>query len=178
MSLSPETFGQMLDQTGLTLTEAQKSVLFDVPDVPGHGRPRHPAAASRSRTRRHLSCRRCGDGPVPDHRRSRAADRGEATLAGRTDPALPGPHRHARRHAAQLSCWSPKTAPWPMPKPPRRRMMAGALKGPLDGIPIGTRTSTTPPVSATTAHSQLLEHNVPAEDAVVVREAGRRPAPC
>nr|WP_294520309.1 hypothetical protein [uncultured Rhodopila sp.] len=29
MPLSPEAFGRMLDQTGLSLTDAQKSVLFD-----------------------------------------------------------------------------------------------------------------------------------------------------
>jgi hypothetical protein len=29
MPLSPEDFGRMLDQTGLSLTDAQKSVLFD-----------------------------------------------------------------------------------------------------------------------------------------------------
>ena len=29
MPLTPETFGRMLDQTGLSLTDAQKSVLFD-----------------------------------------------------------------------------------------------------------------------------------------------------
>jgi len=28
MTLSPEAFGRMLDQTGLSLTDAQKSVLF------------------------------------------------------------------------------------------------------------------------------------------------------
>jgi hypothetical protein len=29
MPLSPEAFGRMLDQTGLSLTDAQKSVLFE-----------------------------------------------------------------------------------------------------------------------------------------------------
>ncbi len=29
MPLSPEAFGRMLDQTGLSLTDAQKAVLFD-----------------------------------------------------------------------------------------------------------------------------------------------------
>ena len=30
MPLTPEDFGQMLDRTGLSLTDAQKAVLFDV----------------------------------------------------------------------------------------------------------------------------------------------------
>ena len=48
------------------------------------------------------------------------------------------------------------------------RMMAGALKGPLDGIPIGHKDIYNTAGIRTTAHSKLLEHNIPAEDSVVV----------
>jgi aspartyl-tRNA(Asn)/glutamyl-tRNA(Gln) amidotransferase subunit A len=47
------------------------------------------------------------------------------------------------------------------------RMMAGALKGPLDGIPIGHKDIYNTAGIRTTAHSKLLEHNVPTEDSVV-----------
>ena len=50
------------------------------------------------------------------------------------------------------------------------RMLSGALKGPLDGIPIGHKDIYNPAGIRTTAQSRLLEHNVPAEDAVVVRQ--------
>jgi aspartyl-tRNA(Asn)/glutamyl-tRNA(Gln) amidotransferase subunit A len=49
-----------------------------------------------------------------------------------------------------------------------QRMMAGALKGPLDGIPIGHKDIYNTAGIRTTAHSKLLEHNVPTEDSVVV----------
>ncbi len=48
------------------------------------------------------------------------------------------------------------------------RMMSGALKGPLDGIPIGHKDIYNTAGIRTTGHSRLLEHNVPAEDSVVV----------
>jgi Asp-tRNA(Asn)/Glu-tRNA(Gln) amidotransferase A subunit family amidase len=48
------------------------------------------------------------------------------------------------------------------------RMMAGALKGPLDGIPIGHKDIYNTAGIRTTAHSRLLENNVPTEDCVVV----------
>jgi aspartyl-tRNA(Asn)/glutamyl-tRNA(Gln) amidotransferase subunit A len=48
------------------------------------------------------------------------------------------------------------------------RMMAGTLKSPLDGIPIGHKDIYNTAGIRTTAHSKLLEHNVPAEDSVVV----------
>ena len=48
------------------------------------------------------------------------------------------------------------------------RMMAGALKGPLDGIPIGHKDIYNTAGIRTTAHSKLLQDNVPAEDSVVV----------
>ena len=47
-------------------------------------------------------------------------------------------------------------------------MMAGTLKGPLDGIPIGHKDIYNTAGIRTTAHSKLLEHNVPTEDCVVV----------
>nr|WP_294563960.1 amidase [uncultured Rhodopila sp.] len=50
------------------------------------------------------------------------------------------------------------------------RMLSGALKGPLDGIPIGHKDIYNTAGIRTTAQSRLLEHNVPAEDAVVVRQ--------
>jgi aspartyl-tRNA(Asn)/glutamyl-tRNA(Gln) amidotransferase subunit A len=50
------------------------------------------------------------------------------------------------------------------------RMMAGTLKGPLDGIPIGHKDIYNTAGIRTTAHSRLLEHNVPTEDSVVVRK--------
>jgi aspartyl-tRNA(Asn)/glutamyl-tRNA(Gln) amidotransferase subunit A len=50
------------------------------------------------------------------------------------------------------------------------RMQSGALKSPLDGIPIGHKDIYNTAGIRTTAHSRLLEHNVPAEDAVVVRK--------
>jgi aspartyl-tRNA(Asn)/glutamyl-tRNA(Gln) amidotransferase subunit A len=48
------------------------------------------------------------------------------------------------------------------------RMMAGTLKSPLDGIPIGHKDIYNTAGIRTTAHSKLLEHNVPTEDSVVV----------
>jgi len=50
------------------------------------------------------------------------------------------------------------------------RQMSGALKGKLDGIPIGHKDIYNTAGIRTTAHSKLLEHNVPAEDSVVVRK--------
>src|ERR1700710_1667449 len=50
------------------------------------------------------------------------------------------------------------------------RMMAGALKGPLDGIPIGHKDIYNTAGIRTTAHSKLLAHNVPTEDCVVVQK--------
>jgi aspartyl-tRNA(Asn)/glutamyl-tRNA(Gln) amidotransferase subunit A len=50
------------------------------------------------------------------------------------------------------------------------RMMASALIGPLDGIPIGHKDIYNTAGIRTTAHSRLLEHNVPAEDSVVVQK--------
>jgi aspartyl-tRNA(Asn)/glutamyl-tRNA(Gln) amidotransferase subunit A len=55
------------------------------------------------------------------------------------------------------------------------RMMAGTLKGKLDGIPIGHKDIYNTAGLRTTAHSKLLEHNVPTEDSRVVQlwaEAG------
>ena len=55
------------------------------------------------------------------------------------------------------------------------RMMSGTLKGRLDGIPIAHKDIYNTAGLRTTAHSRLLEHNVPAEDARVVQlwaEAG------
>ncbi len=48
------------------------------------------------------------------------------------------------------------------------RMMSGTLKSPLDGIPIGHKDIYNTAGIRTTAHSKLLEHNVPTEDSVVV----------
>jgi aspartyl-tRNA(Asn)/glutamyl-tRNA(Gln) amidotransferase subunit A len=50
------------------------------------------------------------------------------------------------------------------------RMMSAALKGPLDGIPIGHKDIYNTAGIRTTAHSKLLEHNIPAEDSVVVEK--------
>jgi aspartyl-tRNA(Asn)/glutamyl-tRNA(Gln) amidotransferase subunit A len=50
------------------------------------------------------------------------------------------------------------------------RMMAGTLKGKLDGIPIGHKDIYNTAGIRTTAHSKLLEHNVPTEDSVVVQK--------
>jgi len=47
------------------------------------------------------------------------------------------------------------------------RMMSAALKGPLDGIPIGHKDIYNTAGIRTTGHSRLLEHNVPTEDSVV-----------
>jgi aspartyl-tRNA(Asn)/glutamyl-tRNA(Gln) amidotransferase subunit A len=55
------------------------------------------------------------------------------------------------------------------------RMMAGTLKGKLDGIPIAHKDIYNTAGLRTTAHSKLLEHNVPTEDSRVVElwaEAG------
>ena len=55
------------------------------------------------------------------------------------------------------------------------RQMAGTLKGPLDGIPIGHKDIYSTAGIRTTAHSAQLLENVPTEDAVTVgswREAG------
>ncbi|HEX3574768.1 MAG TPA: amidase [Rhodopila sp.] len=48
------------------------------------------------------------------------------------------------------------------------RMMSATRKGPLDGIPIGHKDIYNTAGIRTTAHSRLLEHNVPTEDSVVV----------
>ncbi|HEY4041378.1 MAG TPA: amidase [Rhodopila sp.] len=48
------------------------------------------------------------------------------------------------------------------------RMMAGRLRGPLDGIPIGHKDIYNTAGIRTTAHSRLLQHNVPTLDAAVV----------
>ena len=53
------------------------------------------------------------------------------------------------------------------------RMMAGTLKSPLDGIPIGHKDIYNTAGIRTTAHSRLLEHNVPAEDSRRRRQMGR-----
>jgi aspartyl-tRNA(Asn)/glutamyl-tRNA(Gln) amidotransferase subunit A len=50
------------------------------------------------------------------------------------------------------------------------RMMSAALKSPLDGIPIGHKDIYNTAGIRTTAHSKLLEHNVPTEDSVVVEK--------
>jgi len=50
------------------------------------------------------------------------------------------------------------------------RMMAGTRKGPLDGIPIGHKDIYNTAGIRTTAHSRLLEHNIPTEDSVVVQK--------
>jgi aspartyl-tRNA(Asn)/glutamyl-tRNA(Gln) amidotransferase subunit A len=50
------------------------------------------------------------------------------------------------------------------------RMMSGSLKGRLDGIPIGHKDIYNTAGIRTTAHSKLLEHNVPTEDSVVVQK--------
>ena len=47
------------------------------------------------------------------------------------------------------------------------RMMSGTRKGPLDGIPIGHKDIYNTAGIRTTAHSRLLEHNVPTQDSVV-----------
>jgi aspartyl-tRNA(Asn)/glutamyl-tRNA(Gln) amidotransferase subunit A len=55
------------------------------------------------------------------------------------------------------------------------RMMAGTLRGKLDGIPIAHKDIYNTAGIRTTAHSRLLEHNVPTADARVVQlwaEAG------
>jgi aspartyl-tRNA(Asn)/glutamyl-tRNA(Gln) amidotransferase subunit A len=49
------------------------------------------------------------------------------------------------------------------------RMMAGTLKGKLDGIPIGHKDIYNTAGIRTTAHSKLLEHNVPTENSRVVQ---------
>lgn len=50
------------------------------------------------------------------------------------------------------------------------RWMAGAPIGPLDGVPIGHKDIYNTAGVPTTAHSRLLEHNLPSEDAVTVRK--------
>ena len=50
------------------------------------------------------------------------------------------------------------------------RVMAGAAKGPLDGIPIGHKDIYNTAGIRTTGHSRLLEDNVPTEDSVVVQK--------
>ena len=49
------------------------------------------------------------------------------------------------------------------------RMMAGKLRGKLDGIPIAHKDIYNTAGIRTTAHSKLLEHNVPTEDSRVVQ---------
>ena len=50
------------------------------------------------------------------------------------------------------------------------RFMAGTPRGRLDGIPIAHKDIYNTAGIRTTAHSRLLEHNVPAADAMVVRK--------
>jgi aspartyl-tRNA(Asn)/glutamyl-tRNA(Gln) amidotransferase subunit A len=50
------------------------------------------------------------------------------------------------------------------------RLMAGTAKGPLDGIPIAHKDIYGTAGIATTAHSKLLQGNVPTEDAFTVRQ--------
>jgi Asp-tRNA(Asn)/Glu-tRNA(Gln) amidotransferase A subunit family amidase len=50
------------------------------------------------------------------------------------------------------------------------RMMSGTRKSPLDGIPVGHKDIYNTAGIRTTAHSRLLEDNVPAEDSVVVKK--------
>jgi aspartyl-tRNA(Asn)/glutamyl-tRNA(Gln) amidotransferase subunit A len=50
------------------------------------------------------------------------------------------------------------------------RQMSGSLRGPLDGIPIAHKDSYCTAGVRTTAHSKLLENNVPAEDAHTVKK--------
>ena len=50
------------------------------------------------------------------------------------------------------------------------RVMAGAAKGPLDGIPIAHKDIYNTAGIRTTGHSKLLEHNVPSADSVVVQK--------
>ena len=52
------------------------------------------------------------------------------------------------------------------------RQMAGALRGPLDGIPIAHKDIFNTAGIRTTAHSKLLEANVPTADAFAVRRWG------
>jgi aspartyl-tRNA(Asn)/glutamyl-tRNA(Gln) amidotransferase subunit A len=55
------------------------------------------------------------------------------------------------------------------------RQMQGALRGPLDGIPVGHKDIFETAGIPTTGHSRVMEHHVPAKDATVVRawaEAG------
>jgi aspartyl-tRNA(Asn)/glutamyl-tRNA(Gln) amidotransferase subunit A len=50
------------------------------------------------------------------------------------------------------------------------RMMGGTLRGPLDGIPIAHKDIYNTAGIRTTAHSKLLEHNVPDTDSMVVKK--------
>jgi len=50
------------------------------------------------------------------------------------------------------------------------RQMSGTLRGRLDGIPIAHKDIYTTANIRTTAHSKLLEHNVPSSDAFTVRK--------
>ena len=53
------------------------------------------------------------------------------------------------------------------------RIMAGAARGPLDGIPIGHKDIYNTAGIRTTGHSRLLEDNVPERDATVGAQVGR-----
>ncbi len=50
------------------------------------------------------------------------------------------------------------------------RQMSGSLRGPIDGIPIAHKDIYCTAGIRTTAHSKLLEHNVPIEDAHTVKK--------
>ena len=50
------------------------------------------------------------------------------------------------------------------------RQMAGSLKGPLDGIPVGHKDIYETAGIPTTAHSRILEDHVPTRDAAAVRD--------
>ena len=50
------------------------------------------------------------------------------------------------------------------------RQMAGALRGPLDGIPIAHKDIYETAGIRTTAHSKLLEHHIPTQDAQTVKK--------
>ena len=126
-------------------------------------------------TRADLQSRRMTlNGPIPDHRRSVDADRGEEAVAGGADPGLPGSRctqlddtlhsfmlvTEERAHGGR-ACG-------------RGGDDGGARAGPLHGIPIGHKDIYDTAGIRTTGHSKMLRGQCARrEDATVVREAGR-----
>ncbi len=160
----------MLDHAGLSLTEPQKSVLFEVYPMLQKMIDRATAGdAARGRTLGHVPA---GGTVMAPH--LTIAEAAELIAAKKLSPVELTQTCFERIKALNSTLHSfllpTEERAMADAKASEARMMAGALKGPLDGIPIGHKDIYNTAGIRTTAHSKLLEHNVPTEDAVVVKK--------